>query len=57
MPSARNSHCHPASFIAPDRKSMIEPDMGLPITPETAMAATNHAVRVERSFEGYHKVR
>src|SRR5208337_3391087 len=57
MPSARNNHCHPANLIAPDNRSMIEPDMGLPITPETAIADTNQAVRVARSLEGYHKVR
>ena len=36
---------------------MIQPEMGLPMTPETAMADTNQAVRTERSLEGYHNVR
>ena len=57
MPSARNSHCQPASPILPDSVSMIRPEIGLPSTPETAMAETNNAVRVERSREGYHSVR
>ena len=36
---------------------MIRPEMGLPSTPDTAMAETNQAVRVERSLEGYQSVR
>lgn len=57
MPSARNSHCQPASPAVPESLSMISPEMGLPSTPETAMAETKSAVRVERNREGYHNVR
>src|ERR1700722_5762505 len=57
MPSDRKSHCQPASPIAPESLSIIHPEIGFPITPETAIAATNHAVRVDRSRDGYHKVR
>ena len=57
MPSARNSHCQPASPSTPESESMIRPEIGLPRTPETAMADTNRAVRVERSREGYQSVR
>src|SRR5689334_6549283 len=57
MPSARSSHCHPARPAEPLYVSMIQPEIGLPITPATAMAATNQAVRVDRNFEGYQSVR
>ena len=47
----------PAKPATPENLSIMKPEIGLPTTPETAMAETKRAVRVERSREGYQSVK